>query len=233
MEYDCMAKRSRGGNLSGKIVTILKERIIKWKYTPDFPLTEENLSREFGVSRSPVREALRILEASGLVRRMPNRGYHVKQVKLADVKELYDLRLALELFVVEQLTGNQSCHQAIRELILVWEGIDLRTMDSTVLAQLDQDFHEGLAAILGNNTLLQHLASINERLFIFRMIDFDRAGRTESTRLQHLTILESILKGDVSKAREAIHRNVEDGRENVDWAIRDALAMAYGMDFAT
>jgi len=228
-----MAKRSKGANLSGKIVTILKERIIKWKYAPDFPLTEENLSREFRVSRSPVREALSILEASGLVRRMPNRGYQVKQVKLADVKELYALRLALELFVVEHLAVNQSCHQAIRELILAWQGIDLATMESTALAKLDQDFHEGLAAILGNNILLQHLASINERLFIFRMIDFDRAGRTESTRLQHLAILESILEGDAPKAREAINRNVDDARKNVDWAIRDALAMAYGMDFAT
>src|SRR5262245_3219620 len=72
------AKRDSTNRLSGlsaSIVATLKERIVGWKYPPEHRLTEEGLCREFGVSRSPVREALRALVTNGFVRKLQNRGY--------------------------------------------------------------------------------------------------------------------------------------------------------------
>ncbi|MGQ0665584.1 MAG: GntR family transcriptional regulator, partial [Nitrospiraceae bacterium] len=90
-------------NLSATIVTTLKEQILHWRYPPEHRLTEAELCKKFGVSRSPVREALRILATDGFVKKMPNRGYAVKQYNLREIEELYEVRLALELFVVESL----------------------------------------------------------------------------------------------------------------------------------
>src|SRR5215470_6465342 len=73
------------GHISGlpaSIVATLKERIIAWKYPPEHRLTEEALCREFGVSRSPVREALRALVTNGFVTKLANRGYAVRQLDL-------------------------------------------------------------------------------------------------------------------------------------------------------
>jgi DNA-binding GntR family transcriptional regulator len=216
-------------NLSASIVTALKERIIHWQYPPEHRLTEAELCKKFGVSRSPVREALRILATDGFVKKMPNRGYAVKQYNLREIEELYEVRLALELFVVESLAkrGPQEKDE-ITALKRTWTSLlnDSSKKDEE-LARLDTLFHETLAHAAGNKTLLRHLRAINERLMLFRMIDFGKADRAQSTCRQHLEILKCIAAKDVSGARRAMQRNIEEGRTNVHTAIKDALARAY------
>src|ERR1044071_7127344 len=106
--------------LSASIVATLKERIISWQYPPEHRLTEESLCHEFGVSRSPVREALRVLATNGFVRRMANRGYAVRQVNLQDLEELYEVRLALELYSVETLAARGTPTETLAPLRQAW-----------------------------------------------------------------------------------------------------------------
>ena len=77
-QTDEMSK-SRSAALNSSIVQTLKRRIIAWEYPPEYRLVEERLCEEFGVSRSPVREALRVLATNGFVKKLPNRGYAVRQ----------------------------------------------------------------------------------------------------------------------------------------------------------
>ena len=216
-------------NLSASIVATLKERIIHWQYPPEHRLTETELCQKFGVSRSPVREALRTLATDGFVKKMPNRGYAVKQYNLREIEELYEVRLALELFVVECLakrgTPKKDDMDALKR---TWTGLlNGSTKKDEELARLDTLFHETLAHAAGNKSLLRQLRAINERLLLFRMIDFGRAHRAESTCHQHLEILKRIAAKDISGARKAMQRNIEEGQDNVHAAIKDALAKAY------
>ena len=216
-------------NLSATIVATLKERILHWQYPPEHRLTEVDLCKKFGVSRSPVREALRILATDGFVKKMPNRGYAVKQYNLREIEELYEVRLALELFVVEYLAQRgTSKRDEIDALKHTWTSLlnDSSKTDEE-LARLDTQFHETLAYAVGNKSLLRHLRAINERLMLFRVIDFGKAHRAESTCRQHLEILKRITAKDVPGARKAIQRNIEEGQNNVHTAIKDALARAY------
>ncbi|MGH7121429.1 MAG: GntR family transcriptional regulator [Acetobacteraceae bacterium] len=214
--------------MSAKIIVALKERIITWRYPPEHRLTEVSLCREFGVSRSPVREALRVLTTNGFVRRMDNRGYAVRQVKLKELKELYDVRLALELFAVEQLASEGAAGKELAGMARAWKDLRRRPpRDEGELAKLDAHFHEELARMAGNGALLQQLQAINERLLIFRMIDFAKPDRVESTCEQHLLVLERIAAGDVQGARQALRRNIEDGRNIVGISIKEALARSY------
>ena len=168
--------------LSSSIVATLKGRIIAWRYPPEHRLTEDGLCREFGVSRSPVREALRVLATNGFIRRMDNRGYAVRQVRLSELEELYDVRLALELFAVETLATSSPPADALAELAEVWRGVGRRPKRTVEeLAKLDAQFHERLASLIKNETLLQQLKAIDERLFVFRMIDFEAADRVKNT----------------------------------------------------
>ena len=221
-------------NLSMSIVAALKDQIIHWHYPPEHRLTEAELCKEYGVSRSPVREALRVLASDGFVKKLPNRAYVVRQYNLGEIEELYDLRLALELYTVERLatTGplRRNDKQTIGKLKGTWIGLlNEPAKKAEELARLDTLFHETLAQALGNNPLLQHLRAINERLMLFRMIDFDKPDRAESTCRQHLKILKCITAGDASGARIAMQRNIEEGRNNVHTAIKDALAKAYSL----
>jgi len=214
--------------LSSSIVATLKGRIIAWQYPPEHRLTEDGLCREFGVSRSPVREALRVLATNGLIRRMDNRGYAVRQIKVKELEELYDVRLALELYAVESLATSDPPAVDLAELAHVWHGV-LRHPKRKVeeLADLDTQFHERLASLIKNETLSQQLNAINERLFVFRMIDFEAADRVKNTCDQHLAILDRIASRDAGGAREAMRRNINDGRNIVGRSIKEALARAY------
>ena len=216
-------------NLSASIVATLKERIIHWQYPPEHRLTEAELCQKFGVSRSPVREALRTLATDGFVKKMPNRGYAVKQYNLREIEELYELRLALELFVVECLANRGTpMKDDMDALKRTWTGLQNgSSKKDEELARLDTLFHETLAHAAGNKSLLRQLRAINERLLLFRMIDFGKAHRVESTCHQHLEILKRIAAKDISGARKAMQRNIEEGRNNVHAAIKDALARSY------
>lgn len=226
--------RTRHSNLSSSIVAALKEQIVHWHYPPEHRLTEAELCEEFNVSRSPVREALRMLASDGFVKKLPNRAYVVRQYNLDEIEELYDLRLALELYTVERLatTGplRPSDKEDIDALKATWSKLlNGSAKKAEELARLDTLFHETLAQAAGNKTLLRHLRAINERLMLFRMMDFDKADRAKSTCRQHLEILKRIAAKDQPGARAAMRQNIEEGRNNVHTAIKDALAKAYSL----
>lgn len=224
-------KKRDSMNLSSSVVATLKEHIVHWHYPPEHRLTEEELCRTFGVSRSPVREALRVLASNGFVKKLPNRGYAVKQYSIEELEELYEMRLALELYTVERLATEEISSQRAAEFD------DLRQTWTTLLQEssknpeefaiLDTLFHDTLARVLGNKSLLRNLRTINERLTLFRMLDFDRRDRAERTCHQHLEILKRISTKDVPGARAAMQDNIEEGRTNIRTTIKDALARAY------
>ena len=219
---------NRLSGLSASIVGTLKERIVGWQYPPEHRLTEESLCREFGVSRSPVREALRALVTNGFVRKMQNRGYAVRQLDLRDVEELYDLRTAIELHVVERLARDSIGRNELDALRETWKGIRAGPRrKGEELAQLDTRFHETLAELTGNRQLLEQLRTINERLLVFRMIDFGEPDRAEHTCRQHIKVIERIVAKDAEGARAAMRRNIDDGRDIVHHSIKEALAKAY------
>jgi DNA-binding GntR family transcriptional regulator len=221
-------------NLSSSIVATLKEQILHWHYPPEHRLTEVELCKKFNVSRSPVREALRVLATDGFVKKLPNRGYVVKQHNIDEIEELYEVRLALELYAVECLAKrgplNKHDKEDLIKLKQTWTSLlNGSSKKAEELARLDTLFHETLAHAAGNKTLLRHLRTINERLMLFRMIDFDKADRAESTCRQHLEILKHIATKDAPGARAAMQKNIDEGRNNVHTAIKDALARAYSM----
>ena len=218
-------------NLSSSIVTTLKEQIVHWHYPPEHRLTEEELSKRFRVSRSPIREALRVLATDGFLKRLPNRSYVVKQYTVEEIEELYDVRQALELYTVERLAGKElsAPHKAeLEDLRHTWtELLNESSKQPEEFAILDTLFHDTLARIFGNKSLLRNLRSINERLALFRMLDFENRARAEQTCRQHLEIVERIMSHDSPGARAAMQSNIEEGRNNVRLAIKDALARAY------
>jgi DNA-binding GntR family transcriptional regulator len=217
---------------STSIISTLKGRIIRWEYPLEYRLTEEALCKEFGVSRSPVREALRELATHGFLKQMHHRGYVVKQLNPQEILELYDVRMALELFVVEQLAQYEEPIKALEELRQTWAAL-LNDPPPNVekLAELDTRFHETLAEALGNKTLLEELRVINERLLVFRMSDFGRPERTEVTCRHHLKILARINAKDMVGACKAMRENIEDGRNYVSSAIKEVLAKTYFMKY--
>lgn len=218
-------------NMSFEIFQTIRSRIIGWEYPPGYHLTEDALSQEFHVSRIPVREALRLLEESHLVEKVPHHGCTVRQLTQREINELYDVRLALEGFVVEQLAKNGMDDTIWQQLKDHWQtlyhtdpGVEF---DAHLLAREDEMFHETLALATENETLVMTLKGINERLAFVRFTDITSLNRLLETCQQHLPILDFIQQGEAEKAREAMWLNIEYGRANVETALKDVLSKAY------
>ncbi len=224
-------EKTASANLSSSIVTTLKEEIVHWHYPPEHRLTEEELSMRFQVSRSPIREALRVLVSDGFLKRLPNRSYVVKQYTVEEVEELYEVRQALELYAVERLADKELPipHKTeLEDLLHTWTALlNEPSKRPEEFAILDTLFHDTLTRIFGNKSLLRNLRAINERLTLFRLLDFENRARAEQACRQHLKILDRIIAHDGPGARTAMQGNIEEGRNNVRTAIKDALARSY------
>ncbi|WP_337925151.1 GntR family transcriptional regulator [Sneathiella sedimenti] len=219
-------------SLGQKISDTLKRRILNWEYPPNTLLVEEELSEEFGVSRSPVREALQMLESAGLAERRKNRSFVVKQVRFEEVRDIYEFREAIELYVIERLCVLEQRQAGLKALKVQWldiqksheAGVD---PEPAKAALLDQDFHEGLAELLGNKVILNALRSLSERLLFFRTIDFQRDGRIGETCREHLEIIDAIEKGNIEMARRCLLENIDGGLQNVQYGLQVALMRSH------
>lgn len=211
-----------------RLVRTLRSRIVAWEYPPQFQLVEENLVQEFGISRSPIRQAMTHLAAEGLLDRLPRRGFRVRQLHLRDVKELYEYRLALELQVVQALADKGMSEKDLVPLEAMWhDPSSLAAKSIAELAMLDEEFHGGLAQAHGNRLIMKHLAAINERLLAFREIDFQQRARLDTTCDEHNSIVHAIVARDAALAGKFLRRNINSALSNVEQVVVQLVARSY------
>ncbi len=221
-----MGERSR----SIAIYNTLAERISTWAYSPGHRFTEEELCSEFGVSRSPVREALNSLVSARLIEKEAHKGYSVRLTDLREINELYDTRLVLELEVVSLLCKKGLDAAILSRLRTRWQDVVDRLPEVVgVSAFEDELFHETLAKAAGNQVLAQLLGDISKRIHFVRLSDITDPQRLERTSRDHLNLLDSLERQDCHAAQEIMRMNILWGKEKVDSAIKEALFHAYHM----
>lgn len=214
--------------LDKSVLQDLRRRIVAWDYPPDFQLIEEVLCETYQVSRSPIRQALSHLVAEGLVVHIPRRGFRVKQLHIKDIEELYEFRFAIELLIAKGLAQRGLPQDIYQHLYQTWFEIeDKRSISWSELASLDEEFHTKLAEAYGNQLLLLQIHSINERIFVFREIDFQSEGRLEATQKEHLEILERLAARDQEGVEKILQRNLYAGLGNVETMMMKLISKSY------
>jgi DNA-binding GntR family transcriptional regulator len=228
------AKRSpvaARSQLGSEIVRKVRDRILNWYYPPGAHLGEQALCDEFSSSRIPVREALRTLAEQGLVQQVPNTGCYVKQPDAAGIHQLYDFRLALELFVVERLALSGPPPELVASVKEYWEPLLHIRADAPVngdeLVRADEAFHLGLARAIENAYIVEALGDINERLRFVRRVVITTPHRMQDTAGEHLAIMEALRRKDAEKARRALWQNINHARNKVEIALARALTTAH------
>jgi DNA-binding GntR family transcriptional regulator len=188
------------------------------------------LCAEFKVSRSPVREALQMLADRRLVEKTPRQGYVVKQLNLTEIHELYDVRLVLEAYIMEQVCKTGLDEVTLATLKQRWTKL-YETLPEMIAdpVRVDENFHDILARAVGNQAMMEMLRNIDDRIRFVRMFDITNAERLKATCVQHLEILEAIGRRDAGKAVEALRRNLEGGRIQAESAVKEALANAHAI----
>lgn len=218
-------------HMGREIAAKVRERILNWYYPPGAHLGEQKLCAEFSASRIPVREALKTLTEQGLVDQVPNSGCYVKQPDVAALHQLYDFRLALELFVVERLAQSGPPAELVTAVKSYWEPLlHIRAdapVDGEELVRADEAFHLGLARAVDNAYVLEALEDINDRLRFVRRVVITTPHRMQDTAGEHLKILAALEKKDVEAARRALWQNVSHARNKVEIALARALTTAH------
>lgn len=181
-------------------VSRLTRDILSGKSDPGERLVEEQLTRRLGISRAPLREALRLLAQQGLVEHVPRRGVRVATLSDRDVRELYELRDVLERFAVRagipvaresDLAGLRATLQAMREAT--------RAGDRMAVAESHRAFHVALVALAGNRQLSAVYGSILVKLQLYMAINLRReaeAAQPSDGVHRHERLFEAVAGGD-------------------------------------
>lgn len=183
----------------------IRERIYDGRYPPGTRLVERDLADTCGVSRLPVREALRVLSNEGLVEYLPSRGVAVRSLDRRQVEQLFDIREALEVLAVRQAT-EQAAQGATHRLGAVTRETHeaLRSGDTEAAAAANSRFHDEIIALSDNELLQGLLEPLLGRLhWLFRQIpDF------EEVAAEHDELSNAILAGDPERAGDAARAHV-------------------------
>lgn len=194
----------------------IREGIVNGAYAPGSHLTAQGLAAASGISRTPVREAMRRLHAEGLIRFIPNRGAFVTHFDERDVVKIYDLRVVLEGYAAETAANEataaqiESLEALTQTMISVGEPSSPAEIDH--MAQLNNEFHKLIIAAAANPRLGAALAAIVEVPLVLRT--FRRYSPTELRRSldQHLELVEAVRARNGLWARSAMTSHILAGR---------------------
>lgn len=201
----------------------LRNAIKNGKLKPGERLMEVQLAEELGISRTPVREAIRKLEQEGYVIMLPRRGTYVSSVSVHDVQEIFEIRTALEKLAIglaARRIENEELEQLQKLLTLIEGYIDANEMDKIV--ETDIAFHDLLYRVSRNERLSSIIGNLKEQLARFRTLSMSYPGRLIETLEEHREMVEAIASGDVEAAREAAERHMVRAEETLLKAMRNS-----------
>lgn len=226
--------RISGGqpSLSTDACRELRRRLLLGEYSVTHRLAELRLAADLDVSRTPVREALLRLEAEGLVERRPEGGFFPRIPDLALVRDLYELRRALEIEAIERPARHRMSHDLARLRVVHerWQAIAISPPEPDPgFVETDERFHTSLAEACGNNALAEHIGLVNTRIRVVRMHNFVHQHRILETAEQHLAIVAALLRDEPAAARQLMESHLAEAMQQaVDRAARRAERMLAG-----
>ena len=183
---------------------------------PGERLMEIPLAEELGVSRTPIREAIRILEQEGLIVMIPRRGTYVADMSLKDVTEVFELRSILEELAAElaaERITNEEIEALEQHLVEIGNYMNENNLDKVV--QADILFHEILYKASRNDRLVEMINNLREQTLRFRTLSMSQTGRLAKTWDEHRQLVEAISDRDVERARQIARIHMEESEKTL------------------
>jgi len=199
----------------------LRQAILNNLLGPGFRIVERDIAEMLNVSRTPVREAIRLLESESLVERIPNRGVVVLGFDTKDILELYELRMVLENFVV-QVVADKAARDELLAFRKKLEECDLKSSHD------DFDFHRELVKLTKNTWLQRVLIPLVEYIHHFRLISVLEEGRSDKARRDHIRIVSHLLEGRKDKAMELLDSHIREAYQALVVITKGKTAEALG-----
>lgn len=211
-----------------QVYVALRAELMSGRVSPWQRLAEERLAERFGVSRTPVREALARLVADGLVEKRDG-GLHLYVPSFEALTHLYELRTTLELQGIRRALEDPTVRHdrgALEDELGRWHALqDAPPEPSPGFVSTDEAFHTTLLDASGNPALGVALAQVNQRIRPVRMYDYLTVDRMTATIDEHVAVAELVLSGRLRAALDALHAHVGASRAVAMERAARALAM--------
>jgi len=194
----------------------IREAILDGTLAPGERLMEAQLAEELGVSRTPVREAIRQLELAGFVVMIPRRGAYVADISLKDVAEVFEIRGALE-GLAAALAAERASDEEIEQLerLLVEIANCVEEKDVNRMVELDTRFHDYLYKASRNERLGQILSSLREQIQRFRTRTLSNPARMRVALEEHRSLVEALAARDAEAAARAASQHIESAENSL------------------
>lgn len=190
----------------------IKEMIIQGKLTNDQPISENILVEKLGMSRTPIRAGLQRLQIEGFVKIVRNQGIFIQGMSIEEAREKYDLRIALELYVIKKVIRLLSAEdfENLRR-ILERQSEACRNADVSSFIQSDYEFHMYFFKIYKNKLMRDSIHNLRERFLSIALNALKNPGRMEVSMKEHYAMLSGLEEHDLRKALQALESNIEKG----------------------
>ncbi|MGV9801855.1 GntR family transcriptional regulator [Mycobacterium sp. NPDC003449] len=207
---------------------IIRSRILGGEYAPGQRLGEVELSASLGISRSPLREALRVLANEGLVKIVSGRGVSVADFTQREVRELLEIRGALDVLAV-RLAAERAGTEQVALLRENLEGLTtaLRTHGTQTL-EWPSDFHLCIYQVADNLRLSEHGLSVHTQLRLVRFRSGAAENRMEQAHQEHLALLAAIADHDPDLAARRMGEHLDNSAAHILQQLRDPSASRTG-----
>ena len=196
------------------VFNTLRDAILKGELEPGERLMEVALAQKLGVSRTPIREAIRKLELEGLVKMTPRKGAEVAQITRKDLSDVLEVRRHLEELAVE-LSCRKATDTELEELRRCQEEFKhkIESDDLTEMAVADVALHDVIYKTTGNNRLIQILNNLREQMYRLEYIKDEHKRKVLVD--EHQALIEAISARNVEAAKEAIRQHISNQEKTI------------------
>jgi DNA-binding GntR family transcriptional regulator len=190
----------------------LRARIMAHTMAPGSWIDEQTLAAEYGISRTPLREAIKVLAAEGLVTMKLRRGAYVTEVSERDLAEVFHLLSLLECDAVG-VVAKQATDAQLADLVKLHERLEASVGDADAFFAANERFHTELLDIAGNRWRNQMVADLRQVMKLSRHHSLLKEGRLEASLHEHREIMAALQSRDAKKAQELMRLHMAQGQE--------------------
>lgn len=192
------------------VAELLRQRIFSGELAPGSWIDELKLAEEFGISRTPLREALKVLATEGLITMKVRRGAYVTEVSEQDLRDVYHLLALLESDAAAVVAEKASAAE-LQELQALHAALEKASSQRTLFFEANERFHMRLLEIEGNRWRMEMVADLRKVMKLNRHHSLFKSGRIEESLAEHRAILAALLQRDPLKAQQAVRSHFQNG----------------------
>ena len=222
MEYNLKVNMNEYLPLRDVVCNTLRDAILKGELEPGERLMEIQLAERLGVSRTPIREAIRKLELEGLVLMIPRKGAEVAKISEKSLRDVLEVRRSLE-----ELAAELACQRMDAEALKDLEDAQkafiqaVESGETMTMAEADEHFHDVIYMGTGNTRLVQILNNLREQMYRYRLEYIKDAEKRQILLVEHESILRAIRSRHVAEAKEAVRAHIDNQEITVSKNIKE------------